>query len=65
MVTLSFGDLIVLVSLFTGFAGVVFGAGKLSARMDSIEEWRRTMPSELQAIHTAIREVRSLIKTGV
>lgn len=62
MVTLSFGDVIVLLSLFGGFAGVIFGAGKLSARMDSIEEWRRTMPTALDAIHVAIREVQTMLK---
>jgi hypothetical protein len=65
MVTLSFGDLMVAVATIAGFAGVIFNAGKLSARVDSIEEWRRTMPNKLDEIHAAIRDVAKIVRNQV
>jgi hypothetical protein len=64
MVSISFGDLIVMLATLGGFAGVIFAAGKLSSRVDSLEEWRRTIPSELNAIHGSIRDVAAMIKEG-
>jgi hypothetical protein len=65
MVTLSFADVLVLFSCFGGLAGVIYFAGKLSARVDSLEEWRRSMPQELGAIHAAIRDVDKMIRGEV
>lgn len=62
MITLSPGDVLVLLSCLGAIAGVIYAAGRLSARVDALEEWRRNMAGELSQIYGAIRRVESLVK---
>lgn len=65
MVTLSFGDLVMVATMLGGFATVIFYAGKLSARVDSLEEWRRAIPQQFDAIHAALRDLDKAIRGRV
>lgn len=66
MVTLTFGDMLTLLTMLGGFSVVIFAAGKFTSRLESLEEWRRAMPHELDKIHEAIREMgRTLKGSGV
>lgn len=62
MVTLSMADILVLLSSLGGLMTIVFYGGKLSSRVESLEEWRRSIPQELTAIHSAIRETQAMIR---
>lgn len=62
MVTLSIGDVLTLAGCLGGFAAVIYAAGKFAARLESLEEWRRSMPHEFDRIHEAIREVKNSIR---
>lgn len=64
MISISYGDLIAVVCCLGGLAGVIYAAGKLSARVDSLEEWRRTMPESLNAIHNSIRQLEQMFRKG-
>ncbi len=62
MITMSFADFVVLLSCLGAIGGVIFAAGRLSARVDYLEAWRHDMAGELTAIHTAIRHVETMIR---
>lgn len=49
------------VTLGMFFAGIIYAAGRLSSRVESLEEWRRTMEPKLDAIHAAIRQVQHAV----
>ena len=59
MVTLSVGDVLMVVGLLLTVSGMIFVLWKLFARVESIEAWRAAMPAELDKIHGAIRDLRS------
>lgn len=42
-------------------AGVVFQFGRLTARLEHLEEWRRDMIGALNTIHDQLREIRDLV----
>lgn len=62
MIQLSAGDVLVLFSCLGALAGVIYGAGRLTARVDQLELWRQEMSHELGAIHTAIRHIEAIVR---
>lgn len=42
--------------------GVIYQAGRLAARVESLEAWRLQMNAELGAIHDAIRKLMEIIR---
>ena len=57
-------DRAVEVTIAIFIAGVVYYAGRLSARVDNLERWRAEMLHTLDKIHGAIRAVEQLIRHG-
>jgi hypothetical protein len=55
-------EIAVAVSLALFVVGVVYQAGRLAARVESLEAWRIEMKRDLDAIHTELRNIVSLIK---
>lgn len=45
-------------------AGVIFQSGRFSARLDALEEWRRTLDGKLDHINGGIAELVTLFKNG-
>lgn len=62
MVNISVGAAIGIFGILVTLAGVIYQAGRLEARVESIEAWRIQMNGELTAIHDAIRGVIGLIR---
>lgn len=62
MIQLSPADVLVMASCLGALAGVIFAAGRLTARVDELESWRRQMSNELGAIHTAIRHIEAIVR---
>lgn len=52
----------VAVTLAIFVVGCVFAAGRLTARVESLEAWRMQMNGELSSIHAALRRLAGLIK---
>lgn len=62
MVNISIGAAIGICGILMPLAGVIYQAGRLEARVESLEAWRLVMNGELKAIHDAIRGVTGLIR---
>lgn len=54
----------VAVTLVLSLCGLMFHAGRVAARIDSLEAWRNEMRGTLDAVHAAIRRVEDLIRNG-
>jgi hypothetical protein len=52
----------VAVSIALFVVGVVYQAGRLAARVESLEAWRGELRHELDVIHTELRNIVALIK---
>jgi hypothetical protein len=48
----------ILIALMT----VTFHIGRLSARVDSLEQWRATLERQIDSVHGGIRHLEDLIK---
>jgi hypothetical protein len=46
-------------------AGVIFGAGRLTSRVESLESWRAEVRGDLTQIRADIASILKLIKGGV
>lgn len=55
-------NIAILVTVAIFLLGVTYQAGRLSARVESLESWREKMDTELTAIHSAIRAIGSMIR---
>lgn len=62
MMEISLGAAIGIFGILLTLAGVIYQAGRLAARVESLEAWRAEMNNELGAIHQAIRHVTELIR---
>lgn len=49
------------VSLAATLLTLAYHVGRLSARVDSLEEWRRETKSTFDTLHGALRHIESLI----
>lgn len=65
MFTITPGAAIGIFGILMTLAGVIYQAGRLAARVESLEIWRADMNHELGAIHTAIRETQAMIRGEV
>jgi uncharacterized membrane protein HdeD (DUF308 family) len=59
---ISIGAAVGIFGILVTLAGVIYQAGRLAARVESLEAWRVLMNTELGAIHSAIRDVEKIIR---
>jgi hypothetical protein len=62
MMEISGGAAIGIFGILATLAGVIYQAGRLAARVESLEAWRVQMNNELGAIHEAIRHLAEIIR---
>lgn len=62
MFQVTFGQLLLVAPILGALALVIFNAGRLDARVSSLEEWRADQKTELNAIHASIRNVEAMIR---
>lgn len=62
MLEISAGAAVAIFGILLTLAGIVYQAGRLAARVESLEAWRLQMNQELSAIHDAIRHVGEIIR---
>ncbi len=54
-------DNAVVVTIAIFAAGVIYQAGRLTVRVEKLEQWREENLRELNTIHAALRHIESLI----
>lgn len=54
----------VIVTLTLFVAGCIFQAGKLTARVEALEQWRSEQREQMNQIFEAIRALERLIRNG-
>jgi hypothetical protein len=45
-------------------AGVIYAAGRMSARVEALETWRVALETKMDGIHGGIRRLEELVKNG-
>lgn len=55
-------DIVVPIAVALFCLGVVYQAGRLSNRVDALEEWRRETKQTLDSIHAILREISTAVR---